>query len=157
MRDMEALVSSWREACALKDASLSDLAHQLAALRSQPAASTPADTAALMARLASREREVGELSRMLRAWEAMRAGKDAAIRAALARAEAAESQLAGVRQSVEGMRRAAARGAGAVALPEKENLGKGVAPPGPVTESAAPPERGRALRTLQRFPSNSAP
>ena len=150
MADVEAMVALWRAAVADRDA-------QIAALRAAPGPETStADAGALAAAraeldekrrlLAAREREVSELARMLKAWEAMRVAKDATIaelHARLASAEAAARRTGTAERITVRAAAAVARSAG------KENAVSGRKPE---TSTPTPPSPLRALRPLAASP-----
>jgi hypothetical protein len=157
---LERLAATWRAACASRDeAALQATQERDDALAALAAARTSggsaAEIAALRLALRTRERDVTELSRMLKAWEAMRASKDGALRAALDRATAAEREASDARAQLEAMRRAASRGilVSPSGSSDKENTGTSAA----TAKATSVPEVSSAkpLRTLSGSLGNS--
>ena len=157
---LERLAATWRAACASRDEAALQAAHErddaLAALAAaRTSGGSAAEIAALRLALRTRERDVTELSRMLKAWEAMRVSKDGALRVALDRATAAEKEASDARAQLEALRRAASRGilVSSSASSDKENspaaLAAGKATSGLEVSSSKP------LRTLSASMENS--
>ena len=157
---LERLAATWRAACASRDEAALQATHErdnaLAALAAaRTSGGSAAEIAALRLALRTRERDVTELSRMLKAWEAMRASKDGALRAALDRATAAEREASDARAQLEALRRAASRGIllSPSSNSDKENSTSAAA----ATKATSVPEVSSAkpLRTLSGSLGNS--
>ena len=157
---LERLAATWRAACASRDEAALQATHErddaLAALAAaRTSGGSAAEIAALRLALRTRERDVTELSRMLKAWEAMRASKDGALRAALDRATAAEREASDARAQLEALRRAASRGilVSPGGSSDKENSTSAAA----ATKATSVPEVSSAmpLRTLSGSLGNS--